>query len=540
MKKCGKKVTLMGMALLAAAVCGGCAKDIEEVAVLDESAPAWQRLAQEKEPVTLDWYINYSWYATPWGGNLVSDTITEETGVSVNFITPIGNPNEKLNSLIASDTLPDLITLGWWESSINEMIQKGMVYALNELADQYDMYFYQVADEDSVRWYTQDDGNIYGYPNSSTSPKDVEENDNVASNQTFLVRKDIYEALGEPDMTTQEGFKQAVRDAARLFPEVDGEPLIPIGSQVFTNEGCVSFDGYLMNFLAVPWEKDGKYYDRYTDPEFLSWLNTFRELGTEGYLSNDIFVDTRTQMEEKLAKGRYFCMIYQYTDMIDQQKELAANHPERIYMAVDGPKNSKGEDHRMPSTGMSGWTVTLISKNCKDPERAIAFLDYLISEHGQKIIYLGVEGVTYDMVDGKPVLKPEVKELLDTDRDAYDALYGADDAYWMLQDNIMQLQWKQPASEAVQQLEDWACKYVIYNGQYDCSLLIGTDVYYEDADITELWSRTLPELLLAPTEEEFNRLIDEFKKQREDLGFQEVMEEKTRLMEATKKKLGIE
>lgn len=177
------------------------------------------------------------------------------------------------------------VTLGWWESSINEMIQKGMVYALNELADQYDMYFYEVADEDSVRWYTQDDGNIYGYPNSSTSPRDVEEKDNVASNQTFLVRKDIYEALGEPDMTTQEGFKQAVRDAVKLFPEVDGEPLIPIGSQVFTNEGCVSFDGYLMNFLAVPWEKDGKYYDRYTDPEFLSWLNTFRELGTEGYLA---------------------------------------------------------------------------------------------------------------------------------------------------------------------------------------------------------------------------------------------------------------
>ena len=89
-------------------------------------------------------------------------------------------------------------------------------------------------------------------------------------------------------------------------------------------------------------------------------------------------------------------------------------------------------------------------------------------------------------------------------------------------------------------MEDWACKYVIYNGQYDCSLLIGTDVYYEDADITALWSITLPELLLAPTEEEFNRLIDEFKQQREELGFEEVMAEKTRLMEATKKKLGIE
>ena len=122
--------------------------------------------------------------------------------------------------------------------------------------------------------------------------------------------------------------------------------------------------------------------------------------------------------------------------MIDQQKELYANHPERMYMAVDGPANSNGDEPTLPSTGINGWTVTLISKNCKDPERAIAFLDYLISEHGQEITYLGVEGVTYDMVDGKPVLKPEVKEILDNDRVTYDALYGADDAYWMLQDNV--------------------------------------------------------------------------------------------------------
>lgn len=534
-----KMMCLVGTFLLMT-TCAGCGQDAVETIALDDTVPAWQRLAQEKEPVTLDWYINYSWYATPWGGNVVSDTITEETGVSVNFITPIGNATEKLNALMASDTLPDLITLGWWEGAVNEMIQKDMVYALNELADQYDTYFYEVTDEDTVRWYTQDDGNVYCYPNSFTTPRDVEEHDDIASNQTFLVRKDIYEALGEPDMTTQEGFAQAVRDAARLFPEVDGEPLIPIGSQVFTNEGCVSFDAYLMNFLAIPWEKNGKYYDRQTDPEYLSWLNMFRELGTEGYLANDIFVDTRTQMEEKLAQGRYFCMLYQYTDMIDQQKELYANHPERMYMAVDGPANSNGDEPTLPSTGINGWTVTLISKNCKDPERAIAFLDYLISEHGQEITYLGVEGVTYDMVDGKPVLKPEVKEILDNDRVTYDALYGADDAYWMLQDNVMQLQWKQPAGEAVQQIEEWACKHVVYNGQYDCSLLLGSDLYYEDADITDLWSQTLPALLFAPTEEEFYAMVEEYKQERAELGFENVMAEKTKLMQETKEGLGME
>ena len=75
------------------------------------------------------------------------------------------------------------------------MIQGKMVYALNELADEYDPYFYEVADPQAISWYTQADGNVYGYPCSSVTPDDVKNHDNIGSNQTFLVRKDIYEAI---------------------------------------------------------------------------------------------------------------------------------------------------------------------------------------------------------------------------------------------------------------------------------------------------------------------------------------------------------
>lgn len=490
----------------------------------DGDLPAWQTYADD--PVTLDWYINYSWFSTPWGENLVSQTITEETGVDIHFITPLGNESEKLNALIASDSLPDLITLGWWEPQVSEMTENGMVYALNELADSYDPYFWEVSDPVAVNWYTTDDGNIYAYPNSSITPQDVEQCEDLSSNQTFLVRKDIYEAIGSPDMTTPEGFCAAVKKAAEMFPEVDGEPLIPIGAHVFDNEGNVSFDKYLMNFLAIPWEKDGVYYDRYTDPEYFRWLKVFRQLGEEGYLANDIFVDTRTQMEEKVAQGRYFCMLYQYSDMLTQQKILYANDPDSIYMAVEGPRNANGDDPLRPTTTINGWTVTLISKNCKHPERAIAFLDYLMSEHGQLLTYLGVEGVTYDIKDGKPVLRDNIKQILDTDRAAYDREYGADDAYWMLQDNVMQLQWKQEPSPATAQLEEWGRKYVVYNGQYDVVFDSGSKEASEEDKITKLWSQTLPALLMAPSEEEFDTLFEEFIEKRDELGYTDVMEKK--------------
>ena len=69
----------------------------------------------------------------------------------------------------------DLITLGWWEPQVSEMTENGMVYALNELADSYDPYFWEVSDPVAVNWYTTDDGNIYAYPNSSITPQDVEQ-----------------------------------------------------------------------------------------------------------------------------------------------------------------------------------------------------------------------------------------------------------------------------------------------------------------------------------------------------------------------------
>ena len=114
----------------------------------------------------------------------------------------------------------------------------------------------------AVNWYTTDDGNIYAYPNSSITPQDVEQCEDLSSNQTFLVRKDIYEAIGSPDMTTPEGFCAAVKKAAEMFPEVDGEPSDPDRRAAFDNEGNVSFDKYLMNFLKPFRGERRAHYDR--------------------------------------------------------------------------------------------------------------------------------------------------------------------------------------------------------------------------------------------------------------------------------------
>ena len=543
MNRQARRMIAVGMCLLMSGSMLGCAGTNEnKVTEQTQSSETigWKKYAAEQNPVTLNWYINYSWFPMDWGKNMVSKQITKDTGVNINFVTPAGNQEETINALVASDSLPDIVTLGWWEPQINDMIKNKMVYALNELADQYDPYFYEVTDPTVVNWYSDENGDIYGYPNSAYTPEAVETHSNIGSNQTFLVRKDIYEAIGSPDMTTQEGFEAAVKKAVEMFPEVDGKPLIPIGSHIFEENGCNSFDNFLMNFLAVPYEKDGKLYDRHTDPEYLSWLKFFRKLGEEGYLSSDIFVDQRTQMNEKVAEGRYFCMLYQRTDIADQESTLYEKNPDSIYIAVDGPKNSKGDDYVLPTNAINGWTLTLISKNCKHPDRAIAFLDYMMSEEGQKMISLGVEGEMYDWVDGKAVLKDEVKKLLTTDRKKYDEVYGADDAYWMLQNNVMQLDWMPEKQYPLNQMEEWTYPYSRYLGEYEVTKQDDSEMSRINSRIDKLWGKTLPRLLLAKSDEEFDQLFETFVEEREILGYSQLVKEHQKTMEENKKRLGME
>ena len=504
-----------------------------------EVEPGWKLHAADK--VDLTWYINFSWFTTPWGENLVSKTITEETGCNIEFIVPAGSEAEKLNSLIASDSLPDLVTLGWYEPQTPQLIEDGMVYALDELATKYDPYWNTVADKGRVGWFTQEDGHIYGYPNSSFSPADYEKYDNIPSNQTFLVRKDIYEAIGSPDMTTPEGFKAAVKAAVEKYPEVNGQPLIPIGAHEFLPNGNNSFDTFLCNFLAIPYEKDGKMYDRFMDEELVRWLKTFRELGEEGYLADDIFIDKRAQMSEKITQGRYFCMLFQRTDLASEQKTIYAKDPNSVYIAVDGPKNSKGDNYTLPGGSINGWTVTMISKNCKRPDRAIELCSYLMSEHGQHMTWLGVEGQTWDYdTNKKEVMRQDVRDLLNSDRAEYDKKYGADSCYWMLQDNAMALKWAIDTPDPLGQMERWTFPYVIGISQYEISLPADTEEADIKTKIDNEWGVVLPKLLLAKSDAEFDQIWNEFAQKRKDWGMDKLLAKQTEYMNASKKKLGIQ
>ncbi|WP_238654020.1 extracellular solute-binding protein [Paenibacillus piscarius] len=505
--------------------------------VVNADEPGWKSWA---EPITFDWYLNYSWFADKWGVDKTTQYITKKTGVNINFIVPAGNENEKLNTMIASNNLPDFITLDWSSDSIDKMIQGGLVLPLNELAEQYDPYFFKTADPDKLKWYTEKDGNVYGYPNQSSSPSDFKKyGDNFNSVNTFLVRKDIYEAIGKPDMRTPEGFLNALKAAKEKFPEVNGQPLIPFGTQEFTDTGNGSFGTNLMDFLAIPYEQDGKLYDRSTDPEYIRWLKTFREANEQGLIAKDIFIDKRPQMEEKITQGRYFAMMFPRSDLQNQNITRYQQDPNSVYIAVDGPANSKLDQPKLSGPSIAGWTLTLISKNVKDKERAIRFLTYLISEEGNKDLFFGEKGVTYDTIDGKDQFLPQVLDMYNNDRSSFAKTYGASYTFWMMMDPALSLKWAPASVEPAKQPEDWTRGKVVDNSIYanlDPAASSPEGIELDRANTQ--WGKTLPKLILAGSEAEFDAAWKEFQQYRKDHDLDKIQAFQQAAFEQNAAKLG--
>ncbi|OBZ08350.1 hypothetical protein A8L34_23845 [Bacillus sp. FJAT-27264] len=501
---------------------------------LNPDEPGWKL---DTNPVDLTWFVGANWYGQTWGNSLASKYVTEKTGVNIKLEVPSGEANEHVTLMMTSGKLPDLISMGSWENAVKKLWEGDHVYALNELADQYDPYFFKVAGEGSLKWYRQENGNTYGVPNDSYSPTLMHETGMTAANQTFLVRKDLYEEMGSPDLSTPEGFLNALQLLKDKYPQYKGQPISPFFAQGNVPYGMTE---YLQNLLAVPHEKDGKVNDRVTDPDYIAWLKTFRTAYERGLINVDFLVDSDTQVEEKTNNARYFMMVREWNGMAAVNPMLAASaNPDSYYIAVDGPKNSKGDAPKLFPGNMDGWMVTMISKSTKNPERAIRFLTYLASEEGQRDLFLGKEGETWEMVGDKPQLKPEMVDLQENDIETMEKQYGILDTYWMMRNPVIINQWRPAKAPVLKQMEDFANERAdidsgIYKGldpQGD------SDVAVSWARIAQNWEEVMPELITAKNEAEFDKVFDNFLDRRGSYGFDKVMEHRQTELDARKAKM---
>ncbi len=529
-------LTLM-VAMLAACTQKPVDTNTSSAAVSSAEKPAEKDLS----PITIEWYINESWFDAP-SGNLALEMIKEQTGVDVKFIVPVGDAAEKLNTMIATNVLPDLVTLGWYDAKVPDLSTPEYAYSYNELIDKYDPTFYDVIDKNVFNWYKQDDGKTYGYPCNSVAPADIDAG--LTSNRTFLVRKDIYTAIGSPDMRTPEGFTKALEDAKKAFPKaLNGQPLIPFGTNPFTVTGNNGLEDVLLEFLSVPREINGEFFPTNCgnpSPEYIRWLKAFRLMNEKGLIPTDVFVDERAQIEEKVQQGRYFAMLYQAQDAMNPLGLLYKNNPDSSYIAVDGPSNTNLDAHKLGVPGYSGWEITLVTKNCKAPERALALLKWgHTTEEGQKALFLGKEGVTYDVVDSKPVIKDEVAKMKNEDMGGFKNKYNTYNEIWMFAKTSNLIAWEPKPLMPFAQYKEWGVGKAAFYGEYDnIAPPAETDEDIISKKVLAKWAEILPKLIKAKSDAEFDKIWADYEAYKTSNDFDKLLSYNRQKIAANKAKLG--
>lgn len=539
----GKTGIKLGTALLAvtlvASGCGGgnngdTARElssIEDRYTPSADKPAWQ-LDTKEETTDLTWYVNADWWNTDFGKDIVTAKIKEDLNINIKFIT---GDDTKLNTFFAGGEMPDLITVF---DSNSPIVQKAASWALplNDLAEKYDPYFNTVAAKDTMNWFQLQDGKTYGYPNYSNTQADYDSG-NIPAKTAFIVRKDIYEELGSPSFGTPEEFKAAMDQIKARYPE-----LIPFGfNSIGTGTG--SLGDVFQDFIGVPLEdQEGEFYNRNLDEDYLTWIKTLNEVYRNGNISDDSFADDGTAFEEKVKSGKYAAMLLDGTPQQGGNLQIyMSGNAGREYIAIDGPQSTAGNQPTLNQSGITGWMISFITKQAKDPAKAIQIFTYLLSEEGQMLMNYGIEGETYKINDqGKVELLPEVKDLQLNNADKFKKDYRMGEFMFFGHDKHKALS-DDAFPESVKQMQEWGKgklkpHFILENidpsqGTLEARALTAIDTN---------WNTTLVSLIRSKSEEEFEKTLSSYRSFLDQNSWDKIMEVRSEKMKANKEKLGLQ
>ncbi|WP_019635310.1 extracellular solute-binding protein [Paenibacillus fonticola] len=337
--------------------------------------------------------------------NTVAQEITRRTGITIEVQQPTGNPEEKLNLMLTSNDLPDIVLMDRRSDIVNKYIAAGALVPLDDLIDQYgpnikEMY----GDVLNKSRYT--DGKNYYLNNWYGMDPDP--------GWSFNMRMDIIKELGYGDKAekgepfSQEEFVQLLQQFKEEYPNIDGKASIPL---TLNADHMPTITGVFKGMYGMKnyYEADGKLMLDVRDPQYLDMMKFINELYRQGLLDKEWAVNKTQIFEQKAASGRVFSvgggLPSEPNRMLKEQN--GADTDKQFYaFNVAAPGVDPAQTTYGPRSSL-GWDAIGITVANKHPEETIKFMDFLASEEGQYLLQWGLEGEHWDMVDGKHVPRPE-------------------------------------------------------------------------------------------------------------------------------------
>lgn len=339
----------------------------------------------------LEWYVNDPGFAwNSYGSDRVSEVLRQKTGANIHFTQTVQADNQKLSTLIAGNKLPDIVTIQCWYDEVHQLANEGYVYSLDGLIERWAPSFKAKEQTDIWSYFREGDGQTYGVPNFAYSTKYVNNDFRMEPNGCLVVREDWYKEATTAgyDMTNPSGFINACKYIKGKHPDA-----IPLLLDQFTSQGNDSLDWLAQYFCASFENPNGTYADIRLSPKYLEMLTFLNSCQKEGLIGSDNYIDKATNINTKIGRGNVFCSAVTPQDY--QLNFMSAFESKAISYVPLVLRNAAGQAPILQDISGNGYLITMISKNCKRPDKAIKLLEYLYSEEGQRLVALGVEGESY-------------------------------------------------------------------------------------------------------------------------------------------------
>lgn len=347
---------------------------------------------------TLDWYVNDSFFAwNSYGSDRVSEVLKEKTGVNIRFTVPVTDDGQKLSTLISSNKLPDLVSVQCWYQQCSQLANQGYLYDFDTLIDKWAPSFKARQQKDIWSYFTEGDGKCYGIPNFAYSKDYISDTEKLEPNGCLMVRKDWYdearnalcnETNKDKFMTTQDSFIEGCK-----YIQSKHSSCIPFQLDAFTGEGNNSID-WLAQYFCAPFEdKNGNYLDIRTTSRYKEMLSFLNRCHKEGIIKAENYSDKSAQIKTKISRGNCFVTAVTPQDYQTSFLNAYGNNIEYVPLILT---NKDNEAPILQDISGNGYLLTMVSKNCKNPDKVIKLLDYLYSEEGQRLVAFGVEGESYN------------------------------------------------------------------------------------------------------------------------------------------------
>lgn len=351
----------------------------------------------------------------------VAKALEEKTGVRLLAETITSSEREKLAMTFAGGDLPDVTNAPYWNTNpggegelIKNAALEGLLLPLNGLYEKYPNVTRMLTDGMSASYkeghveHPDFNGERYILPTQTPgSQGDVK---NWAYNA--YARKDILEALNvnPADITSSEKLYELlkqIKDGG--FTDINGRPVIP-GS---TWHNGWDYGVFLRSFEdggVTAWDMiDGGMVQEVMNPLMEQRVLFMRKLVHEGLFDSESLTQTDTMAKEKMVTGRVAVFGSHYPHMYGFfSGTLYKTNPEMEYVPLGPILNDKGEvPTAWEANGRGGSPALFFSKDIKDPDKFLNFIDFINSEEGLLLTTFGIEGTHYNMVNGVPTLTEE-------------------------------------------------------------------------------------------------------------------------------------